>query len=728
MPRTRKPAQTLKYTGGNVLTKTPPKASQNSSVIEEIKKIPPKVLQKYPGLAKELQKYPNASKSLLTVFGIAGVAAALAAGVSIRVLIRNLDPQLLKKNRMTRKASRSHETSPVEKMLSPVEKMPGYMDILPIMEKYGNLSKLYEVSKSMRSKANTYELRLDPKLSPNVSSCKGITKLIIREVDCKTTKPLSNWLKKARIDKQQLIKLHMPDCKFFSDAQDRLVQIVLDDLSYSRNRRSNSSTQNRSKSELNGRRNSRISNTSVLCNLEELNLSNNGTAVLMDVIRFGYKHKRAYIETRPDGQGAIKLFKAISMMKHLTKLDVSENLLASNGIRKLVDALKTTHKLKDLNLAKTSPGTDGFDAIIEAIPSMTNLESLNLLTNNVDKHQAQELVEARAKHRTLKSICGIKGDETELDKSNKYLQPCDAIMLKPEIVANKALTSLDISSNRLFAEGAKELADALKNNNIMKELNIARNVLGLKSSFDYDSSGVMAIRNTISTMGALVKFDISSNDIRRDGAKALAEALTQNQVLKELNIASNNLSVNAGNNYDMSGVIAISDAIPTMGTLVKFNVSNNDIRAEGGKALAEALKDNKTMKDLNIASNCLCYNSDYIGSQERDMSGVIAIGDAIPTMGALETLDISRNNLCSDSYNGMDYLGPAIASSKITSLNIADNHLYNKGGIKAVVDMLNKGANGTLVKLDISSNFLYAKGTKTIAEALKGNQTLLVCD
>ena len=159
-----------------------------------------------------------------------------------------------------------------------------------------------------------------------------------------------------------------------------------------------------------------------------------------------------------------------------------------------------------------------------------------------------------------------------------------------------------------------------------------------------------------------------------------------------------------------------------MGTLVKFNVSNNDIRAEGGKALAEALKDNKTMKDLNIASNCLCYNSDYIASRERDMSGVIAIGEAIPTMGALETLDISRNNL--GSYNGMDDLGPAIASSKITSLNIADNHLYNKGGIKAVVDMLNKGANGTLVKLDISSNFLYAKDTKTIAEALKGNQTL----
>ena len=63
-------------------------------------------------------------------------------------------------------------------------------------------------------------------------------------------------------------------------------------------------------------------------------------------------------------------------------------------------------------------------------------------------------------------------------------------------------------------------------------------------------------------------------------------------------------------------------------------MSNNNIRAEGGKAFAEALKDNKTMKDLNIASNNLSYNS----SSNRDMSGVIAIGDAIPTMGALETI------------------------------------------------------------------------------------------
>ena len=68
-------------------------------------------------------------------------------------------------------------------------------------------------------------------------------------------------------------------------------------------------------------------------------------------------------------------------------------------------------------------------------------------------------------------------------------------------------------------------------------------------------------------MGAMVKFDISDNDFRTDGGKALAGALQNNNIMKELNIASNNLGTNSSYDADMSGVLAICDAIPTMGAL-----------------------------------------------------------------------------------------------------------------------------------------------------------------
>ena len=56
---------------------------------------------------------------------------------------------------------------------------------------------------------------------------------------------------------------------------------------------------------------------------------------------------------------------------------------------------------------------------------------------------------------------------------------------------------------------------------------------------------------------------------------------------------------------------------------------------EGGKAIAAALKGNSIITDLNIASNGLGIKADR---SAYDMSGVIAIGNAIPTMGALETI------------------------------------------------------------------------------------------
>ena len=85
----------------------------------------------------------------------------------------------------------------------------------------------------------------------------------------------------------------------------------------------------------------------------------------------------------------------------------------------------------------------------------------NLLNNRIGVEQAQKLVAVLKEHPTLKSLCGNKGDETELDMSGKEIGADGAIMLVPEIVTNGALTSLNLAGNRLFAEGAKHVAAAL---------------------------------------------------------------------------------------------------------------------------------------------------------------------------------------------------------------------------------------------------------------------------
>jgi hypothetical protein len=60
-------------------------------------------------------------------------------------------------------------------------------------------------------------------------------------------------------------------------------------------------------------------------------------------------------------------------------------------------------------------------------------------------------------------------------------------------------------------------------------------------------------------------------------------------------------------------------------------------------------------------------------------------------MGALTILDISANKLCNGTF-GMDDLGPAIANSKITSLNVSGNSLGLNRGIEHISNIMDKGA------------------------------------
>ena len=59
------------------------------------------------------------------------------------------------------------------------------------------------------------------------------------------------------------------------------------------------------------------------------------------------------------------------------------------------------------------------------------------------------------------------------------------------------------------------------------------------------------------------------------------------------------------------------------GALVKFDISANTLAAEGSKAIAEALKGNQVMTELNLAKTYPLWG----GKKHQDMSGIGAIAD-----------------------------------------------------------------------------------------------------
>lgn len=125
---------------------------------------------------------------------------------------------------------------------------------------------------------------------------------------------------------------------------------------------------------------------------------------------------------------------------------------------------------------------------------------------------------------------------------------------------NKSLTTIDMYNNyNMGSEGCKHLAEALK-------INIG-----------------------------LINLNIASNNIGPEGCKYLAEALLINKTLTNLNISRNNI--------ESKGCKFLSKSLKYNMTLTTINIDFNNIKNKGCKYLIEALKNNISLTSINIIEN-----------------------------------------------------------------------------------------------------------------------------
>jgi hypothetical protein len=154
-----------------------------------------------------------------------------------------------------------------------------------------------------------------------------------------------------------------------------------------------------------------------------------------------------------------------------------------------------------------------------------------------------------------------------------------------------------------------------------------------------------------------MEFDISSNDIRAEGVKALAEAIKGNQVMTELNIASNNLSFDTAGSEDMSGVATLVDAITDMGALLVANVVGNSIGKEQLSKLQEitfrVVRERAQHRDCskpNLMSLCGIADDATVADLSglrMDADDAAILASELPNKRVMKSLDISSNNLIS---------------------------------------------------------------------------------
>jgi hypothetical protein len=128
-----------------------------------------------------------------------------------------------------------------------------------------------------------------------------------------------------------------------------------------------------------------------------------------------------------------------------------------------------------------------------------------------------------------------------------------------------------------------------------------------------------------------------------------------------------------------------------MGALSRLSLKSNYLRPDGGKALAEGLKGNQAITELNIADSQLGFRG--------DMSGIIALADVIPDMRALSKLIFGGDY----DINTHTRPEPATLEVGMTEANFSYKKL-GAGGACIISAWITHKDKGALSKLDLSMN------------------------
>ncbi len=165
------------------------------------------------------------------------------------------------------------------------------------------------------------------------------------------------------------------------------------------------------------------------------------------------------------------------------------------------------------------------------------------------------------------------------------------------------MTHVDVRHNNNAGDGAARLAAAVLGNlkiemfneipikemraNSFTELDLKGKVVGVE--------GGMVVACLMPVMGGLTALDLSFNDLKDEGVSAVCEAIQSN---KETKLASLNFK---NNGIGPVGVNAVAAMVAVTGALTKLSLASNYLKEEGTKAICEALKQNKTLKELDLS-------------------------------------------------------------------------------------------------------------------------------
>mmetsp|Transcript_572 Transcript_572/g.701 ORF Transcript_572/g.701 Transcript_572/m.701 type:complete len:394 (-) Transcript_572:3586-4767(-) len=183
------------------------------------------------------------------------------------------------------------------------------------------------------------------------------------------------------------------------------------------------------------------------------------------------------------------------------------------------DALIENTTLRFLSMPNCYAGRRKFVPIINALRNNPACQVVTLdISDNRLEDSGIEMVAEYLKRSTIIESVALK--------QNRITGGDGATALAEVLRRNNSIKVLDISNNRIEAEGIAKIDEALATNNTLEELGISDNSLG--------AEGVANMRNMIVNNRSLKKIMLQYNNIGEDGALSLATFLQANDSLENV--------------------------------------------------------------------------------------------------------------------------------------------------------------------------------------------------
>ena len=287
-----------------------------------------------------------------------------------------------------------------------------------------------------------------------------------------------------------------------------------------------------------------------------------------------------FIAGRPEAEAleVMKIFSAGLEGSVLESLDLSNNALGEKGVRAFGALLKSQKGLEELYLMNDGISEEAARAVCELVPSTEKLRVLHFHNNMTGDEGAVAISEVVKRAPLLEDFrCSATRVGSE-----------GGIALSEALKECVHLKKLDLRDNMFGIEGGVALADALSKHTNLKEAYL--------SYLSLEDKGTVAIANALKDSTPLLEvLELAGNDITPAAAPGLAACLAAKQHLSKLNLAENELKD--------EGTIQISKSLEGLVKLIELDMSTNAIRRAGARVLAQLVVKKPDFQLLNMNGN-----------------------------------------------------------------------------------------------------------------------------